>query len=137
MGLTPYSGTYLDYSKMDAERTGSKPWSLGASVLAGAAAALGASACCAAPLLLVLLGAGGAWGSQLAALEAYQPWFITATVAFLGYAFYRLYLKRVQCAPTDACAVPATPSRQKALFWAVSALAVALVSLPLYAPIFY
>lgn len=106
-------------------------------MLAGAAAALGASACCAGPLLLVLLGVGGAWGSQLAALEAYQPWFIAATLAFLGYAFYRLYLRPMQCALGDVCAVPATRTRQKALFWVVSTLAVALVSLPLYAPVFY
>lgn len=122
---------------MNAEHTDAKPWTLGASVLAGAAAALGASACCAGPLLLVILGVGGAWGSQLMALEAYQPWFIAATVAFLGYAFYRLYLKPEQCAPGDACAVPATRTRQKALFWIVSAFAVALVTLPFYAPAFY
>lgn len=137
MDLTPYSGTYLDYSKMNAERTDSKPWALGASVLAGGVAALGASACCAGPLLLILLGVGGAWGSQLAALEAYQPWFIAATLAFLGYAFYRLYLSPAQCSPSDVCAVPATRTRQKALFWVVSVLAVALIGLPLYVPVFY
>lgn len=122
---------------MSEERSDSRPWTLGASVLAGAAAALGASACCAGPLLLVLLGVGGAWGSQLAALEAYQPWFIAAALGFLGYAFYRLYLKPVECAPRDACSVPATRTRQKAVFWVVSILAVALVALPLYAPVFY
>ncbi|NKE68666.1 mercury transporter MerT [Ramlibacter sp. RBP-2] len=122
---------------MNAERTEDPPWTVRASVFAGAAAALGASACCAGPLLLVVLGVGGAWGSQLTALEAYQPWFIAATAAFLGYAFYRLYLKSAQCAPGDVCAVSSTRSRQKALFWVVSALAVALVALPLYAPVFY
>lgn len=133
-GLTPYSGTYLDYSKMNSERTDSKPWALRASVLAGAVAALGASACCAGPLLLVLLGVGGAWSSQLTALQAYQPWFIAATLAFLGYAFFRLYLRPAQCAPGDACAVPVTRTRQKALFWVVSVLAVALVALPFLKP---
>lgn len=122
---------------MSEERSDSRPWTLGASVLAGAAAALGASACCAGPLLLVLLGVGGAWASQLAALEAYQPWFIAAALGFLGYAFYRLYLKPAECAPGDACSVPATRTRQKAVFWGVSLLAVALVALPLYAPVFY
>ena len=122
---------------MNAERTDSKPWVVGASVLAGAVAAVGASACCAGPLLLVLLGVGGAWGAQLAAVGAYQPWFMTATLAFLGYAFYRLYLRPAHCSPSNTCAMPATRSRQKALFWVVSALAVALVGLPLYAPVFY
>lgn len=122
---------------MTARRTDPKPWTLGASVLAGAAAAVGASACCAGPLLLVLLGVGGAWGSQLTAMEAYQPWFIAAMVVFLGYAFYRLYLAPAECAPGHACALPATRARQKALFWTVSALATALVALPIYAPAFY
>ena len=121
---------------MSAERIDSDPRPL-AAVLAGATAALGASACCAGPLLLVVLGVGGAWGSQLAALEAYQPWFVAATLAFLGYAFHRLYRRPAECAPDDACAVPATRMRQKALFWVVSAFALALLALPLYAPLFY
>lgn len=122
---------------MNAKGTDSKSWTFNASVLAGAAAAVGASACCAGPLLLVLLGVGGAWGSQLAALETYQPWFIAAVVVFLGSAFYRLYLAPAACASGHACAVPATRARQKALFWVVSALAGALVALPVYAPAFY
>jgi mercuric ion transport protein len=121
---------------MSAEGTDSRPWTV-AALMAGAAAAVGASACCAGPLLLVLIGVGGAWGSQLAAAEAYQPWFIAAAVAFLGYAFHRLYVRPTACAPGNACAVPATRSRQKALFWVVSAFALALVALPLYAPVFY
>lgn len=106
-------------------------------MLAGAVAAVGASACCAGPLLLVLLGVGGAWGSSLLALEPYQPYFIAATLAFLGVAFHRLYLRRPQCAPGDACAVPDTRKRQQALFWMVSLFALALMAMPLYAPIFY
>jgi mercuric ion transport protein len=122
---------------MTQERSDANPWTLGASVLAGAAAAVGASACCAGPLLLVLLGIGGAWGSQLAGLEPYQPWFIAATLAFLGYAFYRLYVRPRQCAPGAACVLPEARARQKGLFWLVSFLAAALVALPLYAPAFY
>lgn len=122
---------------MNAERTENRTWTVRASVLAGAAAALGASACCAGPLLLVVLGVGGAWSSQLTALEAYQPYFVAATVAFFGFAFYRLFLKPDECAPGDDCALPATRTRQRAVFWVVSALAGALISLPLYAPIFY
>jgi len=114
-----------------------RPWSTAASVLAGAAAAIGASACCAGPLVLVLLGVGGAWGSRLVALEPYQPYFITAALAFFGFAYYRLYLRPAECAPGDMCAVPATRKRQKALFWAVAVVAVALMSTPLYAPLFY
>ena len=123
---------------MDATRTPDAPrWSTAASVLAGAAAAIGASACCAGPLVLVLLGVGGAWGSRLVALERYQPYFIAAALAFFGFAYYRLYIQSARCAPGEACAVPQTRKRQRALFWAISVLALALMSSPLYAPLFY
>jgi len=123
---------------MDEDKpTNARPWSTGVSLLAGAAAAVGASACCAGPLVLVLLGIGGGLGSRLVALERYQPYFIAATLAFLGFAFYRLYVKPARCAPGDACAIPATRKRQKAIFWVVSVLAVGLMSSPLYAPLFY
>ena len=123
---------------MDEDKpTNARPWSTGVSLLAGAAAAVGASACCAGPLVLVLLGIGGGLGSRLVALERYQPYFIAATLAFLGFAFYRLYVQPARCAPGDACAIPATRKRQKAIFWVVSVLAVGLLSCPLYAPLFY
>lgn len=107
------------------------------SVVAGAAAAIGASACCAGPLLLVVLGVGGAWGSRLAAMEAYQPFFVAAALAFFGFAFYRLYRKPEACAPGETCAVPAVRRRQRLLFWVVAAIAIALMAFPLYAPLFY
>lgn len=123
---------------MDAGRTlGDRRWSTAASVLAGAAAAAGASACCAGPLVLVLLGVGGAWGSRLVALEPYQPYFIAAAIAFFGIAFYRLYMRPTPCAPGDACAVPVARKRQRVLFWVVCVGALALMSTPLYAPLFY
>jgi mercuric ion transport protein len=87
--------------------------------------------------MLVLLGVGGAWGSRLVALEPYQPYFIAAAVTFFGFAFYRLYMRSAECAPGDACAVPNTRKRQKLLFWMVSVIALALMSTPIYAPLFY
>jgi mercuric ion transport protein len=123
---------------MEAVKTpAARPWSTAASVLAGAAAAIGASACCAGPLVLVLLGVGGAWGSRLVALEPYQPYFIATAVVFFSFAYYRLYLRPAECGPGDKCAVPDTRKRQKALFWAVAMVALALMSTPLYAPLFY
>ena len=112
-------------------------WTTPGSVLAGAAAAIGASACCAGPLLLVVLGVGGAWGSRLVALEAYQPWFSAAALLFFGYAYFKLYRTPAACAPDEACAIPAVRRRQRVVFWVVSALAAALMALPLYAPLFY
>lgn len=112
-------------------------WATPGSVLAVAAAAIGASACCAGPLLLVILGVGGAWGSRLVALEPLQPYFVALALMFFGIAFYRLYRSQEACVPGHVCAVPAVRRRQRAIFWVVSALAAALMAFPLYAPLFY
>lgn len=115
----------------------SNRWATPASVFAGAAAAIGASACCAGPLLLVMLGVGGAWASNLVALEPLQPIFMAVALAFFGLAFHRLYLAPAACAPREACAVPAVRRRQRIAFWVVFAVAAALMAFPLYAPLFY
>jgi len=115
----------------------SRPWTTSGSILGGVAAAVGASACCAGPLLLVVLGIGGAWGSRLMALEVYQPGFIGAALLFFGYAFFKLYRSAEVCAPGEACAVPAVRRRQRTIFWVVAVLAAALMSFPLYASFFY
>ena len=112
-------------------------WTTPGSVVAGVAAAIGASACCAGPLLLVILGVGGAWGSRLVALEPLQPYFVAAALVFFGFAFYRLYRTQEACAPDEACAIPAVRRRQRVIFWVVSVLAATLMSFPLYAPLFY
>ncbi|SOE66280.1 mercuric ion transport protein [Burkholderia sp. OK233] len=112
-------------------------WATAGSLLAGAAAAFGASACCAGPLLLVVLGVGGAWGSRLTALQPSQPLFVAISIAFFGVAFRRLYAKSEECAVGEACAVPSVRHRQRFIFWVVMPAALALMSFPLYAPLFY
>lgn len=112
-------------------------WGTPASVFTGAAAAIGASACCAGPLLLVMLGVGGAWASNLVALEPLRPLFMAVALAFFGLAFHRLYLAPAACAPGEACAVLAVRHRQRIMFWVVFATAAALMAFPLYAPLFY
>ncbi|MGY2492863.1 mercuric transporter MerT family protein [Cupriavidus sp. CP313] len=112
-------------------------WTTLSAVFAGAGAAIGASACCAGPLLLVMLGLGGVWGSRLTALEPFQPFFISAAVGLFAFAIYRLYRKPEACNPGEACAVPAVQRRQRAIFWIVALSAVALMTFPLYAPLFY
>jgi len=53
----------------------------GLALLGGILAAITASMCCTGPLLLVLLGMGGAWVSGLTALEPFRP-------VSLGFAFF-------------------------------------------------
>ena len=115
----------------------SSRWATPGSVLAVATAAIGASACCAGPLILVILGVGGAWGSRLIALEPLQPYFVALALLFFGFAFYRLYRSKEACAPDEVCAVPVVRRRQRIIFWVVSVFAAALMAFPLYAPLFY
>lgn len=102
------------------------------SMIAAVIMALGASLCCVGPLALLALGIGGTWISSLAALEPYRPVFIVITLVFLFLAFRKLYLVPRQCAPGDACAVPATLRNQKIIFWVVTALLIALLTFPYY-----
>ncbi len=112
-------------------------WTVPGSLLAGVAAAIGASACCVGPLVLVLLGVGGAWGSRLVSLEPLQPVFIAAAVVFFGFAFRWLYQRPPECVPGQACTVPAVRRRQRVVFWVLGLAAIALVAFPLYAHVFY
>ena len=111
--------------------------SLVSPLIASVLAAIGATACCFGPLLLVTLGLGGAWVSSLRALEPYQPAFALLTLAFIGFAFYRLYIQPRRCAPDEACALPAVLKRQRIIFWLVVVLVAAMFAFPLYASLFY
>ena len=100
------------------------------SIAAGAGAALGASTCCVVPLVAVSVGLGGAWIGQLRALEAYFPWFVGFAIAAFAFAFYRLYLRRVDCASDAACASPTVLRRQRIAFWATLISAKLLILFP-------
>jgi mercuric ion transport protein len=67
-------------------------------------AALAASACCIGPLVLAVLGLGGA--ASALALAPYRPWLLGASFLLLGAAFYLTYRRPAACAPDEACAVP-------------------------------
>ena len=105
-------------------------------MVAGALAAIGASVCCVGPLVLLMLGIGGAWIAHLTALEPLRPWFIAATLLFLGLAFRRLYLQPQVCAPGAACVEPNVLDRQRLIFWVVALALLGLLSVPWLAPFF-
>lgn len=106
------------------------------SLAAGVLAAIGASVCCVGPLVLLTLGIGGAWVANLTAMEPLRPWFIAATLVFLGLAFRRLYLQPQVCEPGTACADSTVSRRQRIIFWIVTAALLALLSVPWLAPYF-
>lgn len=107
------------------------------SLVAGVAAAIGASVCCVGPLVLVMLGIGGAWIDNLTAFEPYRPLFIGLTLLFLGLGFRELYRAPHACAPGTACADPQAARRQRTLFWLVAVVLLALLAVPWIAPLFY
>jgi mercuric ion transport protein len=104
------------------------------SLFAGVLAAIGASVCCVGPLVLLMLGIGGAWVANLTALEPLRPWLIGATLLSLGLAFRRLYLQPQVCEPGAACAEPSVLKRQRWIFWIIALALVALLSVPWLAP---
>lgn len=105
------------------------------SLTVGTFAAIGASACCVVPLVLVMLGIGGAWVNNLVELAPYQPVFIGLTLIFFGIAFGQLYLVRPVCASAP-CTVENTLRRQRVIFWIATVSMLALLVAPMLAFLF-
>lgn len=108
-----------------------------ASMIAAGLTAIGATVCCVGPLVLLALGIGGTWISNLTALEPYRPIFMAITLVFLFLAFRKLYLLPRQCAPDDACAIATTLRNQRIIFWIVTVLLIALMTFPYYGTVFF
>jgi len=104
---------------------------------AGGLAAVLASTCCLGPLVLVSLGLGGAWVSNLTVLEPFRPWFLGAAIIALFFAWRRIYRPAVACKPGEVCAVPANRRAYKIVFWVVAVLVGVGLGFPVIAPLFY
>ncbi|MCI0468375.1 MAG: mercury transporter MerT [Beijerinckiaceae bacterium] len=82
-----------------------RPAALRLTAIGGVLGAIAASSCCVAPLLLFSLGISGAWIGNLTALAPYQPYFIAATLACLGYGYWLVYRRKTAvCAEGAECA---------------------------------
>lgn len=100
--------------------------------LAAVAGALGASACCIGPVVFTLFGAG-ALGAASVRLEPYRPWFIGATVAAAGAAFYAAYRPATAASCGEGCACEMDSKRPaRVLAWVALALAALLIAFPYY-----
>ncbi|MEK7737048.1 MAG: mercuric ion transporter MerT [Pseudomonadota bacterium] len=108
-----------------------------AALYAGGLAALLASSCCLGPLVLLMLGFSGAWIGNLAALEAYRPWFIGAALAALWFAYRRIWRSTSDCRQGEVCAVPQVRTTYQTLFWIVVALVLMALVFPYLAAYFY
>ncbi|HBZ29996.1 MULTISPECIES: mercuric ion transporter MerT [Nitrosomonas] len=104
---------------------------------AGGLAAILASVCCLGPLVLISLGFGGAWLSNLRALEPYRPIFLGVALVALFFAWRRIFRPAVDCAPGQICAVPQVKMTYIIIFWTVAALVLLALVFPYLLPLFY
>ena len=103
----------------------------------GLLGAIAASSCCNLPLALFGLGVSGAWIGNFTRLAPYQPCFIAATLAFLGYGYWPVYRSSTRaCADGEACARPMPNRIVKAGFILATVLVVAALGFDFIAPLF-
>jgi len=106
----------------------------GASVLG----AVIASSCCIVPLVFVMLGIGGAWMSNLTALEPYKPYFIAVTAVLLGLGYWHVYFKpKKACETGSYCATPASGRITKGALWVATVVVLLAATVNYWAPLFY
>lgn len=112
---------------------------------AGRVAAIGsvlgavlASSCCVVPLVLVTLGASGAWIGSLSALDPYKGYFAAGTLAFLGVGLWQVYLRRkIPCENGSYCASPTSGRVTKIALWTATVLVTSALTIDWWAPLFY
>ena len=108
-------------------------------LVGGVLAAIAASLCCIGPLVLVMLGIGGAWIANLSMLEPLRPYFLGVAAIFLFLAWKKIYRAPAveACTPGSLCALPQTNRVYRLLFWVVAILIGLAVAFPYIAPLFY
>lgn len=103
----------------------------------GGLAAILASTCCLGPLILVMLGFGGAWVSNLTLLEPLRPVFIGLALIAMFFAWRRIFRPAQDCKPGEICAVPDVQLGYKFMFWIVAVLVLIAIGFPYVMPLFY
>src|SRR6266436_6542725 len=105
-------------------------------VAGGFLGALAASSCCILPLVMFSLGVSGAWIGSLTRLAPYQPYFIAATIGFVGYGYWLVYRSsKVACDVGEACARPISNRLVKAALIVATILVGAALGFDLLAPL--
>ena len=97
-----------------------------------------ASSCCVVPLILVTLGASGAWIGNLSALDPYKGYFAALTLVFLGLGYWQVFRKReIACEDGSFCATPISGRITKSALIVASVLVVVALTIDWWAPLFY
>jgi mercuric ion transport protein len=103
----------------------------------GLLGALAASSCCILPLALFGLGVSGVWIGNLTQLAPYQPYFMAATIVFLGAGYGLVYRSsKFACADGDTCARPLPNRLVKAGLILATVLVAAALGFDFLAPLF-
>ena len=104
--------------------------------MGGLFGALAAASCCILPLVLFAFGVSGAWIGTFTQLAPYQPYFIAATIACLGYGYWLVYRSsKAACAEGDACARPLANWLVRLGFMVATVLVIAAIGFDLLAPL--
>lgn len=103
-------------------------------LIGGAVATIAASACCLGPLILVSLGIGGAWISNLTMLEPYRPIFMGVALICMAFAYRKIYWTQPAnlCVPKTLCANPQINKKYRIIFWLVSVLVLIALLYPYF-----
>jgi mercuric ion transport protein len=102
----------------------------------GLVGALAAASCCILPLVLFGLGVSGAWIGKFTQLAPYQPYFIVATIACVGYGYWLVYRSsKVECVEGEACARPLSNWVVRLGLIVATILIVAAIGFDLVAPL--
>jgi len=133
MGDTPFAIGSVAAS----EQAGNSSFDKGQKLLAigGIIGALAASSCCILPVLLFSLGIGGAWIGNFTQLAPYQPYFVAATLAFVGAGYWLVYRSsKAACAGGEACARTLPNRLVKAALVAATVIVLAALAFDFLAP---
>lgn len=105
-------------------------------VTGGLLGALAASSCCILPVALFSLGVSGAWIGNFTQLAPYQPYFIAATLAFLGTGYWLVHrTSKRACADGEVCARPLPNRLVKAALVVATVLVAAALGFDFLAPL--
>ena len=112
---------------------------ISAPLIGGLVAGFAASACCVGPLVLLLLGFGGAWIGSLTALEPYRPVFIGIASVALFIAYKEIYRPKPEqsCEKAEVCAKPHVDTFYKRVFIGVLILVLTSIVSPYLVPLIY